>query len=248
MPLDKEGLDLDTAVQPVIAHIKDEIRAGRPALVWHAFTTAEWDVVCGFDDEKKLFYGRGSYLGLDEYAFADEKRTATFSPALGAIFIGNKVGTFDSHSAEIAALQEAVRHAHSTPNQDEPGWGEWVFLEGFLAYERWVNDFKNPNKLRSSGDAYCYGIFRSTHKAAADFLAELAPKYPSAQSHLLLASQHFASEAEILNQGEDLLWWNSPEGPDAQRNEKASEVLGRAYASYKDGITAIEKTLEALER
>jgi hypothetical protein len=247
MPFNEEGLDLDTAIQTIIARTKAEIRLGRPALVWNAFTTAEWDVVCGFDNEKKLFYGRGSYLGLEEYASADEKHTGTFRPALGAIFIGNKGGTFDSPSAEINALQEAVRHAHSTRNQDKLSGSEWVFLEGFQAYERWVNDFKNPNKPRSSGDAYCYGIFRSTHKAAADFLVELAPKYPSAQSHLLAASRHFSSEVETLNQGENLLWWDSPEGPDALRNEKVSEVLGRAYASYKNGIGMIEKALEALE-
>ena len=247
MPLGEEGPDLERAVRAIIARTKAEIRLGRPALVWNAFTTAEWDVVCGFDDEKKLFYGRGSYLGLDDYAFADEKRTTDFRPALGAIFIGNKVGTFDSHPAEIVALQEAVCHAHSTRNQDKLGGSEWVFLEGFLAYERWVNDFKNPDKLRNQGDAYCYSIFRSTHKAAADFLVEIAPKYPSSGSYLLEASQYFSSEVEILNQGESLLGWNSPEGPDAQRNEKASEVLGRAYSSYKDGIGAIEKALEALE-
>ncbi|HSQ39427.1 MAG TPA: hypothetical protein VLM78_04645, partial [Anaerolineales bacterium] len=98
----------------VLPRIQAEIRAGRPVLVWNAFTTCEWDVVCGFDaDEHKLF-GRGSYAGLaDEYAVADETRAvegADNCPAFGAILVRKKIGAFDACAAELAALREAVRH------------------------------------------------------------------------------------------------------------------------------------------
>jgi hypothetical protein len=72
-----DGVDLTIEVPKTVERIKKEIRDGRPALVWHAFTYAEWDVVCGFNDDLKLFYGRGSYFGLEDYAVADEGRTAT---------------------------------------------------------------------------------------------------------------------------------------------------------------------------
>lgn len=74
----------------IVARVKDEIRAGRPALVWHAFTMLEWDVVAGFDEGEHKFLGRGSYAGLEGYAVEDQMRLITERPALGAILIGEK--------------------------------------------------------------------------------------------------------------------------------------------------------------
>ena len=94
-----EGIDPQAEVHALIARVKDEVRAGRPAIVWHAFTNAEWDVVCGFDVASKEFIGRGSYLGVDEYARAEEARTATcvdICPPLGALIVGDKLGPLDA--------------------------------------------------------------------------------------------------------------------------------------------------------
>jgi len=44
-----------------------------------------------------------------------------------------------------------------------------------------------------------------------------------------------------------LLWWNAPEGPDAKRNAKASELLGKARDSYASGIQEIEKALTFID-
>ena len=76
-PLSADGTDLETEVQRVLARVRDEVRAGRPAILWHAFTTAEWDVVCGFDEAQHLLYGRGSYEEMrgPEYVSAAETRT-----------------------------------------------------------------------------------------------------------------------------------------------------------------------------
>ncbi|MBC8233597.1 effector binding domain-containing protein [bacterium] len=252
LPLDGEGINPEERIVEVLPRIKDEIRAGRPVILWHAFTNAEWDVVCGFDDEKKEFLGRGSYAGNEgEYATADETRTIKcghICPPQGAILIGEKTGEFDACKTELAALKEAVKHAHSTKNKDKFGGDEWVFLEGLLAYDRWINDFKNdPNRLRGSGDAYCYGIYKSTHRAASEFLKEIAPKYPETAKHLELAAKHFAAEADVLEQGADLLWWQSPEGPDLERNAKAAELLIKARNSYANGIDEIDKALQAID-
>ena len=64
----------DELLYAMIERVKDDIRHNKPVLVWHAFTFAEWDVVAGFDDERKIFYGRGSYQGLDGYAEASWTR------------------------------------------------------------------------------------------------------------------------------------------------------------------------------
>ena len=87
----------------LIPRIKESIQAGQPVLVWHASTNAEWAVVAGFDDEKGVFLGRGSYAGLDEYAEAKQTRpqeATRICPAFGATFIGEKTGVFDAQAAE----------------------------------------------------------------------------------------------------------------------------------------------------
>ena len=247
LPLSGEGIDPEERIHDVVKRVKEEVRSGRPVLVWHAFTNAEWDVVCGFDDGTRQFFGRGSYAGADDYAEADEARMATcgdICDPVGVVVIGEKTGTFDARKAELAALREAIEHAHSS---EEPDEDKWVLLNGLMAYDRWISDFRDPEKTRSSGDSYCYGIYRSTHRAAAEFLEEIAPNYPEATERLRSAAAHFRSEAGILDSGADLLWWNSPHGPDADRNAKVADLLSKARESYAHGIQEIEKALAAID-
>ena len=170
LPLQATGLEHEYELQAVLARIKTELRAGRPVLLWHAFTNAEWDVVCGYDDEQAVFYGRGSYAGLEDYAREAETRALTcldICPALGALILGEKDGSADLRAAELAALREAVRHARAL-KQESSADGKWTFLEGVQCYERWVSEFRDdPTRERTAGDSYCLGILRSTHRAAA---------------------------------------------------------------------------------
>ena len=235
----------------ILTEVKDEIRRGRPVILWHAFTTAEFDVVTGFDETTGELIGRGSYAGNDdEYAKAPQFRTLTAAHVGGwraAILIGEKKRPFDARKAEVAALQEAVKHAHSAGNHDAIKGGDWVLLEGLSCWDQWIRQFSQPDHKRGAGDAYCYGIYRDTHRAAAGFLREIAPKYPAAQAHLEGAANHFASEADVLKGAEKLLWWNSPEGPDAARDRQAVEVLTKAREEYASGIKAIERALTRIE-
>jgi hypothetical protein len=238
-----ENADLKKSAYEVVSRVKDEVRADRPALLWNAFTTAEWDVVCGFDEENKRLFGRGSYKGLDGYAEEDEMRTIDFRPTLGAILIGRKEGALDAHKAEVASLKEAVKHAHS--RKDEGG-DKWVFLEGLQCYSRWVSDFSKPEMKRGPGDSYCLGIYRSTHRAASEFLLGLTSKYPEAAEHFRTAASQFTTEADMLDQCVPLLGWESPEGPDSERNVRATILLDRARESYTRGIGEIEKALDVI--
>ena len=235
----------------IIDEVKNEIRAGRPAIVWHAFTAAEFDVVVGFDDDKGTFLGRGSYAGTaTELASAPQARTVTavyIGGPPGAILLGEKVRPFDARAAEIAALKEVVRHARSQENKEKLGGKEWVMLQGLMCYDRWIQDFKDPAKKLAAGDAYCYGVYRSTHKAAAGFLREIAPKHRKARKELEDAAERFDAEAAALATGEALLWWSAPEGPDAARNERAVKMLTEARAHYARGIESIEHALAHIE-
>jgi hypothetical protein len=246
---DDEGFDLDRAADAAIGRVKEELRAGRPALAWHAFTNCEWDVVAGFDDEGSLFFGRGSHAGIDRYAEADQRRTITcleICPAVGVMLVGEKVGVFNARGAEIAALREAVRHAHSTEGQDRLSGDEWVMLYGLLCYDRWVDDWSSPEKVRTAGDSYCLGVYRSTHRAAAGFLREVAPWYPTAAADLEVAARAFIEEAHALNFAVPLLGWDAPEGPDTDRNAQLVPLLQRARDAYARGIEGIERALGAM--
>lgn len=248
-----KGEELAAATRAAVARVKQEIDAGRAALVWHAFTNAEWDVVYGYDREKKQFLGRGSYAGNDKpFAEADEMRMGTcggICDPLGVILIGRKAGQLDAPKAELDALQEAVRHARSQKNVDKLGGEKWVMLQGIACYDRWAREFRDdPKRKRGVGDAYCYGVYRSTHRAAAGLLREIAPKYPKGAEHLRQAAGQFEAEANVLDKGEKLLWWNSPEGPDAKRNAEAAALLKQVRDAYAAGITAIEQALAATPR
>jgi hypothetical protein len=60
----------ETATEAADIYADDlpEQNFGRPALVWHAFTMEEFDVVCGYDNDTKQFVGRGTHKGNDDYA------------------------------------------------------------------------------------------------------------------------------------------------------------------------------------
>lgn len=255
LPLSGEGIDPEARLAGVLARAKDEIRAGRPALLWHDFTMCEWDVVCGFEDQTGELFGRGSYLGLDGYALAADTRAVRcldICPALGAILVGDKVGRFDATAAEIAALEEAVRHAHSRANEDQRDGDEWVMLDGLLCYERWVESFRSSSPGASdvpgTGDRYCTGVYRSTHRAASGFLLELAPKFAGAREHFRGGAGAFAGEADALDACYELLFSEGalPTEPGGARNARTAEVLAGARDHYARGIEAIGAALAAI--
>jgi hypothetical protein len=246
-PLSADGIDLESEVQKVLARVREEVRAGRPVVLWHAFTTAEWDVVCGFDEEEHQVYGRGSYGNMRgaEYVSAEETRTIKcldICPALGAIFIGEKVGSYDARAAELAALREAVRHARTpgerpvggTPEQQE----KWTFRNGLAVYDWWV---AHP----PTGWDYCLDVTRSRHRAAAGFMREIAPRYPAAREHLDRAARRFEADADALDE-----CLKTAAAKDVQPEAKQAalaETFRRARENYAGGIDEIERGLAQLE-
>jgi len=246
-PLSADGIDLEAEVQRVLARVREEVRAGRPAILWHAFTTAEWDVVCGFDEAQHLLYGRGSYEEMrgPEYVSAAETRTIRcldICPALGAIFIGEKTGSFDARAAELAALREAVRHARTpgdrpvggTPEQQE----KWTFRNGLAVYDWWI---AHPPMDWD----YCLAVTCNRHRAAPAFLREIAPRYPAAREHFERAADGFQADADALDEclktagAEDL----EPEAKQAA----LAELFKRARDSYAGAIDDIEQGLAQVE-
>jgi hypothetical protein len=253
LPLAGEGIDAQTAGPRVLARVKEELRAGRPALVWHAFTYCEWDVVAGFDDTQGLFFGRGSYAGLDDYAQAPQERATTCGdtcPALGAILIGERLREPDTRAAELDALREAVRHAHSAEARDFRGDNQWVMLYSLECYDRWIETFRaDPPVVPDMGDRYCFNVYRSTHRAAAEFLREIAPKYPQAVSDLGRAANCFATEADALHTCTEWLFPGGelPATADRATHDRVAHLLSRARDHYARAISSIEAALPAME-
>jgi len=241
---------------PVLARIKQEIRAGRPVLVWNAFTTAEFDVVCGFDEGKHELIGRGSYRGLDDYAAAPESRPTEHdvAPAIGALFVGKKVKGLDARAAEIAALREAVLHAH--------GASASIGLRmpaGLACYDAWVASYENRGSLiratsrdgkqdldwvaaQSANDFYPLTIWPSTRQAAADFLRDLSPKYPEAKAHLEAAAGHFERESKALAACRDTLG-DRTKPPSDEQCIAAAAHLRDARSCYALAIAEIARAL-----
>ncbi len=232
-------------MQAALVRIKDELRAKRPAVLVQAFTAWEWDAVCGFDEATHELYGRGSYGGMrvPEYTHADELHALGATDIGGgpyAVLIGEKTGTFDARSAEIAALKSAVEHAHT------PGVKQALGLE---CYDLWINRYRyQGNHMTPKGaapDGYPLSILPSTRKAASQFMMELAAKYPPAQANLESASEDFAAESEALAAAQKLRGSLQGEGTPEQCARMAG-LLSRARAMYALAIDEIERALPLL--
>ena len=231
----------------LVPRIKEALRAGRPVLLWYGFADTAYEVVTGYDDTRGVFLGyhmhQRPHDGLAEAKQDRAQEAAASCPAFGALFIGRRTGALDAKSAEIAALREAVRHAHDRRVTRRPGKPD---MEGLRAYDRWADKFRDPAAARTAGDSHCYYVYRSTHRAAGRFLREIAPRHPDAAALLLRAALEFTAEAGVLDTAEPLLAWQSPEH-DAARNEKLWPLLTKARDHYAAGIACIEEALPLLD-
>ena len=240
-----EGPEREAAWGEMLDRVKGEIRGGRPAIMWHAFTICENDVVVGFDEETGELFGRGSYDSMQtgDYARAPEDR-ALGSTCGGphALLIGEKAGELDARSAEVGALRTAVLHAHGAS-------AAAGFRVGLACYDNWAAAYRSKGAtiaMALPNDWYELGILVSTRKAAADFLREIAPKHPEAAPHLSLAANHFARESAALAACEGALGDRAKEPSDEQRL-RAADCLQQAREAYADGMGEVAAAVRAIE-
>ncbi|MCC6443609.1 MAG: hypothetical protein IT210_09175 [Armatimonadetes bacterium] len=231
-------------LEAVLKKVRAAIQAGRPALVWSAFTYYEWDVVCGYDPSAKALLGRGSYEAMSKpgaaYARAPETHPIPFLDVMSrpVILVGKKVGTFDARGAEIAALQEAVAHARK---QNEKG-----LAEGLQAYDRWAAIFRGEDEWKPdpAGLSYCLSIYPNTHRAASRFMLEMAAKHPKAGARFRNAARHFSQEVGFLEDCRSLFPRRSPEEfADPGLRARAANCIARARDEYAKAIDEIAGAL-----
>ena len=237
--------------------VKAELAAGRPVLVWSAFTNYEWDVVCGFDEATGEWLGYGSYAGGDEPARGPLTRPVDYSDVTDtlALFIADKADGFDAREAELLALEAAVRHSRTPADRyvTETDSGEvgWLFREGECVYTVWARRFESdPMRVPDGGsDRYPLGVYSSTHEAAAEFLREIGPKYPRARAHLERAADCFAADGAALTECYDRLCgkWEGWREPNPGKAAHMAELLRSAHASYVSGIDEIAAALEVID-
>jgi hypothetical protein len=215
-------------------------------LMWHAVTSCEFDVVCGFDEEKHELYGRGSYASyadLEDYVTANELNPLASTETCGGphvIIISDKTKELDARAAEIAALKEAVAHARG----GSKGW----LAAGLECYDLWIATYRKKSAFLTNlpSDSYPLDILPSTRQAAAEFMRELASKYPKAQAHLEMAAEHFARESEALKACQKVLADRKQELSDDQCI-RAAGYLSQARATYALGIAEIERALRYID-
>jgi len=228
----------------MIEAVKTSIDNKKPALVWHAFTMEEFDVVCGYDDDAKQFIGRGTHKGNDEYAREAWDRAKTSNVwGFGAIVIGEKVSDFNAKEAEISSIVGAVRHAR----KEMEGVEDWE-KEGIQWYRKWAEDYSKEGRERSLADAYCYDVYSSVRKAAVVYLHEIAYKYDGAVSDFFhYAAASFEREADEVEKVRPYLSWDSPWGIDEERSKNLAPILKAAAQHYEKGIEYLEKILKTLD-
>ncbi len=228
-----DGNDLSAAM---IDAVKAQIDKGRPALVWHAFTSMEWDVVCGYDEEQRQFIGRGSYKGLSEYERESFNRPGTAEIALGAILIGEKKFTPSFEKLETDALADAVKFARKVTDSPLPHEREGVQFYGW-----WAQAYRSDEKERDAADAYCHDVYTSARSAGVQFLREIAPKHPDREDAMMRAADCFAREVDALERARPYLSWHSPWGVDPERNRAVAPLIAEAAKWYEAGIACLEE-------
>jgi hypothetical protein len=249
---DEQGNDISGKM---IEAVKKQIDAGKPALVWHAFSNEEWDIVCGYDDEAKQFIGRGFLAGNgDDYARESWDRPKTSGVyGFGAIIIGAKTNeAVDLKALEIESLKNAVKHARTVSDDAAKteltaGGFKYQNIDGIAFYNEWADYYSNEGADRDVADAYCLDIYSSVRKAAPLYLREIAAGFSGqAGKYLLEAADAFAKEADALAELWPLLTWSSPWGVDEERSKKAAPVIREAAGYYTQAVILMEKALEAL--
>ena len=241
----------------VAERVKTELAAGRPVLVWSAFTNYEWDVVCGFDEATGEWLGYGSYAGGAEPARGPIARPVDFSDVTDAlaIFIAGKADHFDAREAEVAALEAAVRHGRTPADryvtETDSGDVGWLFREGECVYTVWARRFESDGGRIPDGgsDRYPLGVYSSTHSAAAEFLREIAPKYPRARGHLERAASHFAADGAALMDCYNRLCgrWEGWRESNPGKAARMAQLLRSARAAYIEGIDEVAAALEIID-
>jgi hypothetical protein len=235
-------------MQAALLRIKDEIRAKRPVVLVHAFTYWEYDVVCGFDESTHELYGRGSYdaMRVDAYTHAGELRALAATEIGGgpyAVLIGAKTGSLDAKEAELAALREAVAHAHTQASGK-------ALLMGLECYDAWIGRYRHQgDHMTAKGlppDEYPLGILPSTRQAASEFMTELAAKYPAAKAHLELAAEEFTRESEALAAARARRG-TLKESPTEEECARMAGLLSQARAMYALAIDDIGRAIPLLE-
>lgn len=241
-------------IEQAIPFIKNQIKLGNPVIVWGAFDVCEYNVVCGFEEKSKKFLGRGGSAGLDDYAIQDENFAAQSISICGygkEYAVGEKIREFNMEKAEIAALEEAVRHAHDSQNQidDYSESVKWKMQQGSNTYNWWIHKFGLKElKIPEMGDTYCLSVYRTTHQAASTFLLEIAPKYPEAEEKLEQAANHFKNEAKALNSIHTIFL---PSGrriktTSSKINSQVVELFKEAKHYYDNGIIQISRALTSM--
>lgn len=231
---DKDGADIS---EQMIEAVKKHIDSGKPALVWHAFTNEEWDVVCGYDNEARQFIGRGTYRGNDEYTRDSWDRAKTSGVgAFGAILIGEKVLELNEKEAEINSLKSTVTHARKETDD-----------EGIKFYYQWADEYAKEGKERGAADSYCYDVYSSVRKAGVIYLRGLSHKFGGGVSDCMqYAAICFEREAAELEKARPYISWDSPWGVDEGRSKNLAPILRAAAEQYEKGVEHLEKALQLL--
>jgi len=237
--VDEDGND---KTDEMIEAVKKHIDSGKPALVWHAFTPEEWDVVCGYDNEAKQFIGRGTHKGLDDYHRESWDRAKTSNVhGFGAILVYNKITEMDEMEAELNSLKNAVAHSRKKLAEGQ----QYFEAEGIEFYHQWAEGYTKEGRERGVADAYCYDTYLSVRKAAVKYLRELAVKYYSTRDNFEYAAASFQREVDELERARPYLSWDSPWGIDENRSKHLAPILKAAADYYEKAMEYLEKVLLA---
>jgi hypothetical protein len=119
-------------------------------------------------------------------------------------------------------------------------------LDGLACYGRWIDEMRgDADWLPGMGDRYCMGVYRSTRRAAATFLREIAPRYPEADLPFQVAATQSELEAAALHACAEHLFpdWQIPKSLGTDERLTAAHLVNQAREGYARAIDELERGL-----
>ncbi len=226
----------------VIHRIKEVVASGRPVIAYDLLGMQEYGLVTGIDGDRFLCTTLANPDQPQPMPIADwpPAEHAAFTRA-EAITLLDLAPEFDRHRAEVASLRFAIDHFWEPASRDM-----WL-QHGQGAYQFWIGTLRSPMPLHGPepglGHSYNLLLLHRARRDAAEYLAELAGRYPSAYT-LKRAADAYERVTAALAEALELLPFPGTGVEEVRR--PVADCLGRALKAEQEGIEEIERAMRAL--
>ncbi|HWI63760.1 MAG TPA: hypothetical protein VNT75_18140 [Symbiobacteriaceae bacterium] len=233
--------DRDEALE----RMRASIDRGYPVIAYDLMELPEYGLVVGYDGDRLAcltMADENDPVWMEASAWPPAAHAPWTRPE--AIWLLDLAPGFDRRRAEVASLRFAVEHFWAPASRDS-----WL-QHGKGAYEFWISVLTSPLPLHGAqpglGHSYNLMVLAGARRDAANYVAELAERYPEART-LQGAAARYADVAGALAEAQAVLPFPGTAGLETPEQRQAlAGCLRRALTFEHQAVDEIERALRAL--